>query len=594
MKSTACPLDCYDACKILVDDEGGLHGDKSHPFGNGALCSVVNRYMPQASRIQTARIDGKEVSIEEALEETARVLKQSEKTLLWRGSGHMGVMQEVSNLLMARIGGYLTEGSLCDGAGAAGIEEGRGVNKTLPPEQIAKAETVVVWGRNLTVTDAHMMPLIEGKRLIVIDPVRTKIAEMADLHLQLQPRSDYYLAIILARFVFMADKEDRAWMDRFASEYEDFYDYTREHRIKAILEYIGTDLGEMGRLLDLIYDKKTVFLVGTGVQKYSIGSYVLQAIDALAACLGLFGKEGCGVHYLGNSKEGFDNPFEVNCKRVSKVLTPFETFDCVIIQGGNPAESMPDAARVRRSLEAVENLIYFGLYENESAKRARIVIPAKTFLEKPDIRLSYGHPYVTAMHQVVSSDIGISEYTFTRKLCELLSLEPIESEAHYLEHWLSQCERLGENLYRSPGYEPLPYKEGFGCDCDEEFTFICEYDDSFVNTKRFHKIRKKKLEQLEGYWLLTPKSPHSINTQFERDDRVYLHPSLGFSEGERVKVVSEHGEAVFAVKLSDALREDCVMIRNNAYDVNLLTPPILSEEGHNACYQEVKVTIDRL
>ena len=57
---------------------------------------------------------------------------------------------------------------------------------------------------------------------------------------------------------------------------------------------------------------------------------------------------------------------------------------------------------------------------------------------------------------------------------------------------------------------------------------------------------------------------------------------------------SEHGEYEFVVKHNEDLRLDCVLITNNTVGINYLTPAILSEEGDNACYQEVKVTIEKL
>jgi len=551
---TACGLDCYDACRIVTDGTHfpKMHGDKEHPAGNGALCALINKSIHEAERIAQPRVDGKVVSMEEAMAAVAETFK-AERSLLWRGSGNLGVMQEVTSLFMEKTGGSLTHGSLCDAAGEAGILLGRGVHRNLPVEQIAKADTVVVWGRNVTVTNAHLMPFIEGKTLVVIDPVRTALAKKADLHVQIEPRMDYYVAILLARFVFMEDGEDIEWLEEFAPEFEDFYDYTREHRIKAILEHIGTDLGEMGRILELMRDRKVVFLVGAGVQKYSTGSYTLQAIDALAAVLGLFGKEGCGVHYLGDSKLGFENPFSVKTTSVPKATTNFSYFDTVLVQGGNPAASMPDTNRVKRELEGVENLIYFGLYENETSKIARIVIPAKNFFEKEDVRLSYGHHYVQKMNKVIESEIGISEYDFTRYLFDVFGFDGLESEAAYIDKWLSQCKEENGFLC-SPAYEEIPYEEGFGKSGDEEFEFIDDYDDDFINPKRFTKYRKKST----------------------------------------TKPKDEHGEHTFSVYLNEDVRPNCVVVTNNTIGVNYLTPAILSEEGHNACYQEVKVRIERI
>ncbi|RRS31191.1 MAG: molybdopterin oxidoreductase [Epsilonproteobacteria bacterium (ex Lamellibrachia satsuma)] len=593
---TACGLDCYDACSILVE-EGKfpkIKGNVNHPTGNGALCALLNKHIFEIPRIEKPRVDGKEVSMAEAMEAVADAFKEK-KSLLWRGSGNFAVMQEITNLFMEKIHGSLTKGSLCDGAGDAGIELGRGVNRSLSPGQIAKADTVVVWGRNVTVTNAHIMPFLEGKKIVVIDPVRTAIAKKADLHLQIQPRTDYYLAIMLARFIFMEDSEDVAWMDEFAPEYEDFYDYTREHRIKAILAYIGVDLGDMGEMLEYLRDQKVVFLVGNGVQKYSVGSYALHAIDSLAATLGLFGKEGCGVSYLANSKLGMKNPFEVKCNRVPKATTNFSEFDTVLVQGGNPAESMPDSNRVQKELEDVKNLIYFGLYENVTSKMARIVIPAKNFFEKEDVRLSYGHQYVEKMNKVLDSDIGISEYDFTKTLFDVFGFEGLASEEHYINTWLEQCQKEGEQ-YISPAYQEVPYAKGFGEDEEDEFEFIEEYEDDFVNTKRFRKHRKesKNKPKDETFWLLSPKSAKSLNTQFKRDNKVQIHPEEGYSEGERVAIRSEHGKYDFIIKLNEDIRPGCIVITSNTSGVNYLTPSILSEEGENACYQEVKVRIDRV
>ncbi len=592
---TACGLDCYDACSIIVEEDSfKITGDASHPAGNGVLCALLNKYMFETPRIEKPRIDGVEVSMDKALEAVTEAFK-ADKSLLWRGSGNFGVMQEVTNLFMEEVEGSLTKGSLCDGAGDAGIVMGRGVNRTLPLEQIEKAEVVVVWGRNITVTNSHIMPYLEGKKIVVIDPVRTAIAKKADFFLQIAPRTDYYVAIMLARFIFMEDSDATEWMDEFASEHEDFYDFTREHRIKSILEYIGVDLGDMGRMMNYLRDRKVVFLIGAGVQKYSTGSYVLHAIDSLAATLGLFGQEGCGVSYLGNSKLGFEDPFSVECDHVQKVTTKFSDFDTVLVQGGNPAESMPDSTRVCEELDKVENLIYFGLYENETSKLAKIVIPAKNFFEKEDVRLGYGHQYVEKMNKIIDSDIGISEYDFTKYLFNAFDLAGLESEKYYIDAWLTQCRKQGEQ-YISPAYEEIPYEDGFGEEGDGEFEFIEEYDDDFINTKRFRKYRKTSKNKKEEvtFWLLSSKSSKSLNTQFAREDKVQLHPESGYSEGERVQISSEYGKHEFTVKHNEDLRLDCVLITNNTVGINYLTPVILSEEGDNACYQEVKVEIERL
>jgi len=399
---------------------------------------------------------------------------------------------------------------------------------------------------------------------------------------------------MLSRFIYMEDSQDTEWLEEFASEYEDFYDFTQEYRIKPILEYIGTDLGEMGQVLNAMRDQKTVFLVGAGVQKYSTGASVLHAIDSLAALLGLFGKEGCGVSYLSTMRLGFDDPFDVNCATVPKATTEFSNFDTVLVQGGNPAESMPDSTRVQKELEGVENLIYFGLYENETSKRAKIVIPAKHFYEKEDVLLSYGHQYVRKMNKVKESSIGISEYDFTKYLFDAFALDGLESEDAYIASWLEQC-KLVDGEYISPVHQEIPYEEGFGEEGDDEFEFIEDYDDDFVNTRSFTKVRtsKKNKIQDERFWLLSPKSAKALNTQFIKNHTVHIHPECGYAEGSQVSLISDHGSVALTVVLDENLRSDCVLVSSNTVGVNYLTPTLESEEGESACYQEVKVRVEK-
>jgi anaerobic selenocysteine-containing dehydrogenase len=591
MIKTACPLDCYDACRMVVDSSmpSRVVPDESFALSNGKLCSLITKHMFEAERITSPTVYGERVSLDTALDEVAKVLK-SGKSLLWRGSGNLGVMQEITNLLMREVEGYLTYGSLCDGAGTAGILEGRGVNRQLPLSHIAKTDVVVVWGRNIPVTNSHLMPYIKGKKIVVIDPLKTTLSKMANLHIQIKPRTDFYLAILLSRFITMEDSQNDEWLDSWGGDFDDFYDFTRSFRIKALLDYMELSLDDMGDLMNYLLNEKVVFLVGVGVQRYSIGHYVLWAIDSLASTLGLFGREGCGVSYLGSSRAGFDNPFSLNLPKVPIATAPFGKFDSVIVQGGNPLSSMPNSNGVMKSIKETK-VIYFGLYENESSNLADIVVPAKNFLEKEDLRLSYGHDYVSKMRKVYDSEVGISEYQFTQEILKRLGKKPLKDERWYLEYWLKQVKEVEGDLI-SPNYQETPYRDGFGESGGNEFIFIDDFDDEFEDIRLFRKFRKNfKRDDDEKFWLLSPKASKSLNSQFERAKYLHIPPSVGFRDGERVKVSNEWGEIELPTKVDDRLRDDCVLIYAGTPNLNRLTPPILSEEGENACFGEVKVEL---
>jgi anaerobic selenocysteine-containing dehydrogenase len=575
---TACPLDCYDACSIDVVD-GKLKGSKDS-YTHGYLCPHLNHY-GNHPQIALPRYKGAEVTMEEALnilEDKIAGVSDPSQILHYRGRGNFALMQQVSDHFFASYGATLTEGSLCDGAGEAGILEGRGSNRLLPPEQIEKAEVVIVWGRNIHTTNSHLLPYLKDKTIIVIDPVRTKMAESADFHLQLKPRGDLYLALLLSRFVLINSMEDGEFLEAYASGHEDFYELTQTVRIKAVLESIDVSLGDIGRILEMIKAKRTVILAGVGIQKYRNGDEVMRAIDSLGALLGLFGKEGCGVNFLGNSNEGITSAFKQTSKAKPVAIgnVDFGRFEMAFIQGSNPLNQMPDTNRVRASIEKNPFVVYYGLYENETSAIADLVIPAKNFLEKDDIRSSYGHPGLLFMPKMIESEKGISEYDLTQKLCRAFDIG-IDSELSYLEHFQSFAEAR-ENDRVVKGRETVPYSEGFDTD-DGKFRFLEEYGfDADMENDLF---------------LLTVKSEHSLNSQFNREKRLHLNASHGFKEGETVRISSDNGMLELEVALDERLRDDCVLIYSGTPGVNVLSDSKLSYEGKNAAYQEKKIKVEK-
>lgn len=514
--------------------------------------------------------------MEKAMETLIEVLKSSkpDEILYYRGSGNVALMQRAPEHFFASINAVGTSGSLCDGAGEAGILLGRGKNEVLTPQMISESEVVVFWGRNPHTTHSHLLPFLSGKTIIVIDPLKTQIAQNADLHIQIKPHCDLHLALLLSRFAMIEGLHDVDFLDRYAPEYNDFYELTQTVRIKATLDTMDVTLGQIGAILELIRGKKTAILVGVGVQKYRNGADVLRAIDGFGAVMGLFGKSGSGVSYLGNSLSGIELPFKSISHRVSKPTVNFSKYNCVFVQGANPLAQMPNSQEVKRSFDAAGFRIYFGLYENETSQAADLVIPAKTFLEKNDIRSSYGDYTLQEMAQVLQSEIGISEYALTQKLCEAFGVR-LESEEYYLDHFRRQIDDRDGVGYRHNA-PAIPYEKGFG---KGQFEFLDEID--------------LEIDTDEGFHLITLKYPRGLNSQFHRASGVYLHPEAGFEEGTTVQLVSPSGAVELRVCYDERLRRDSLLIYSGTPNANVLTPPHLSYEGESAVYQEIKIKVTR-
>jgi anaerobic selenocysteine-containing dehydrogenase len=399
-----------------------------------------------------------------------------------------------------------------------------------------------------------------------------------------------YLAMMIVRFLHINDICDDKYLEEYASEFEEYYELTQTIRIKSMLENMDMSLGQLGDIIELVKDKKVAIVCGVGVQKYRDGADILRAIDSVAVALGLFGKEGCGVAYLGNSREHINSPFNTKAKRVSKVDTAFDEFKTVFIQGANPLSQMPDTNRVKNAIQHTQNVVYFGLYENETSSVADLIIPAKSFLEKNDIRTSYSHNAMLPMNKQIDSEIGISEYDLSAYLCKEFNVE-IKEESEYLAHFSSFAHEVSDGSLEVTGRETQPYQDGFDTD-DGEFLFLEEVDiDKKANKIKMNKNRHKKKRVSDELYLLTSKAPKSLNSQFRCQSSAYLHSDLGYKEDEEITITSSVGSVKLKVKLNDDLREDCILIYSGTLGVNNLTSSKHSYEGKAASYQEERVTI---
>ena len=559
----ACPLDCYDACQAQMIDEN-IKGSKENLVTNGKLCINFANLL-KVENLQTAFYENKEISLDESLNILVEKLKSTTpaKTLFYKGSGNIGVMQNSTKNFFTQYGSNLTRGSLCDGGGNAGIEEGRGVVINPPIQKLLDAEVVIVWGRNLSVTSSHMYNLIKDKTFVTIDPIKTQIAKESKIHMQINPKTDYELALLLTRFAYMQDLEDRDFIDEFGNGADWFFDISKNRPVVSYEATTGIPLAQVNEFFDLIENKSVAILVGLGVQKYFEGAQIMRCIDSFAAFMGYHKKDAGGVWYLSNSATGYENQFEVKGvnKKVSIPKVDFGSYDLVFIQGSNPVVSAPNTKRV---IDGLKNsfVVYFGTTYNETCEYANLIIPSTPFLGKNDVRLSYGHEFKSISNIVKDkSQNSISEYDITNFLLEQFGFKKLKDEDEIISYYENHKPKL----------------EDF-----ETFNFIEE-----VSIEPLYKEKTN-----ENFYLITAKNKNSLNSQFANDDFVYLNSKTDFKNDDVVTISSKYGNAQFIVKIDDDIKEDCAFFYSGNKKVNYLTPSEEDESSFSVMYQEVLVEIE--
>src|SRR5438105_8363340 len=251
-RASVCTFDCPDTCSITVAvDEGRVvkvRGSSALPYTAGVICTKVARDMeafvhgPQRLLHPLRRTGAKgsgqfeRISWDAALEEiywrVSEVVEHwgPQAVLPLNDAGPHGFLagDSMSLRFFHRLGAsQLYRRALCGGVRSEAWAGTYGAVPGCPPEFAEHAQLNVVWGNNATATNLHLVCSIRrakraGGRLVVVDPLRTKIAEQADLHLALLPGTDVLLAWAVATELEGSGALDQAFIAANVLGFEEF------------------------------------------------------------------------------------------------------------------------------------------------------------------------------------------------------------------------------------------------------------------------------------------------------------------------------------------------------------------------------------
>ena len=550
-----CPLDCWDSCKLQVKNEElkiKFVGDSITPY----LCWKLNNYF-KFKRETSPKYNSKNIMLSEALKKLVDILKNTEpkRVLFVKGSGNMGIMQNITKLFFERYGATFAVGSTCDGVGEEGVVKARGKSLILPTWIIKNAKNVVIWGRNPYVTNIHLIPLIKDKFVVTIDAIETKTAKNSNLFIQVKPNSDYYLAILLSQLVIQSGEYNKD-----GDNFEEFKKIVFSYDKQELMKKCGINNEDLMKLFKVLKDG-AVILTGLGVAKCKECYKTTWAIDSLAHLLGFFGKSDKGVAFLGSSGFGLNNPFSIEHKfEVPLFDVNLDDYDVVFIQGANPLVSFVNRDEWEKLRE--KTTIVFGKYMDETAKIATLFIPTRDFYEKKDVRGSYFHEFVLTQKssRFLSGEDSVSEYELTKYLMDEFGYERLKSEDEYIDEILdADLEKIGDEIYRKKIFDNPPYKEGFFTD-NGKFKFL---------TEKFERDNRP-------FEVITAKEAKALNSQFKRDEFIYINPN---SNEELLNFVKENFEEKL-IKFDEDLPKNIIYAKGGS-QIN----KILKAKGFNAYYE---------
>ena len=438
-----CPL-CEATCGLELTVTDGsvtrIRGDRDDVFSHGFICpkgTTLGRFHEDPDRLRRPMVrtdDGHvEVSWEDAF---ARIAAEGRPLV---ESDAAGTAVYLGNPTVHSIDALLYSRAVTTALGRPAVYSASTVDQrprevasgllygyslTIPLPDIDRVDTLLLLGANPMVSNGSLATAPDwpgrieklrerGGSFIVVDPIRTRTADEADLHLAIRPTTDALLLAALATELVTRDlhRPDPADAPTLANVVEALADFTAE----SVADKTGIDAADIVDLAECLArsDRPCVYgRLGTTITPF--GTTASWLIDVVNALLGTLDKPGGAMfatnpagspntrssdphgreHRLGRRRTAVSGqPIELGEHPVSVLAEEIEAgnVDLFVTVAGNPVLSCPDSDRLDAALETVGFMISVDCYLNETTRHADVILPPPSHLQKSHFDLAFAN-----------------------------------------------------------------------------------------------------------------------------------------------------------------------------------------------------------
>jgi formate dehydrogenase len=273
-----------------------------------------------------------------------------------------------------------------------------------------------------------------GGEVWVVDPRRTETAKLASRHVFIRPDTDVFFYLSFLHELVASGGVDRERVARHTTGFDALEKLVQDwppERSEAVTGIAAATLREM--VSSYRTARGAALYCSTGVNMGSNGSlcfWLQEAVNAVSGNLDRRGGTLVGHGIVDFARFGVRSGMFLTDARsriggfrsvndafpggilADEILTPGERqVRALIVTGGNPLLTMPNAAHLRRALEDLELLVTLDIYRNETGSLAHYVLPCTSPLERPDLLFAFpllmgmqAKRYLQATDQVVAPD----------------------------------------------------------------------------------------------------------------------------------------------------------------------------------------------
>jgi len=441
-----CPL-CEATCGLVVTLRRGrietIRGDAADPFSRGYVCPkaiAIGEIRDDPDRLRTPRIRRGdrwlEVSWDDAFAEIdARltpVLQQHGRdavaTYLGNPSVHNLDLQLYPRVLLRTLGSRnVFSASTVDQMPkqvAAGLMFGTALS--IPVPDLDRTSYLLVLGADPIESNGSLMtaPNVRGRlaairsrggRIVVIDPRRSRTAELADEHHFIRPGTD---ALLLLAMVHVLVSEDLVHLGDLAPHVrglDDVRSVAARFSPERVADRCGIAASEIRRIArDLAAAAAAAVYgrIGTTTQRFgTLTSWLVDVLNVLTGNLdhpggAMFTRAAAGAtNTIGEPGRGKGIRLGRRTSRVSgqpevfgelpvaclaeEIETPGDgQVRALVTIAGNPVLSTPNGGRLSAALASLDCMVSCDIYLNETTRHAHVILPGSAPLERPHYDLA--------------------------------------------------------------------------------------------------------------------------------------------------------------------------------------------------------------
>ena len=477
-----------------------------------------------------------------------------------------------------------------------------------PLADMEKPDVIFCIGTNMTechpvAATAIKKAIARGAKLIVADPRRIPLADMADLYLPLRVGSDVALLAAMAHVIAREGLVDGEFISRRTAESEAFLEHIERltpEWAETIAEVPAADI-EKAAVWYGRAERGAIYYT-LGITEHICGVDNVLSLCNLALMTGNVGREGTGINPMRGQNNiqgaGDSGALPDNYPGFQKVLDPAnrekfrklygreidgergitkvtaldrcgDGIHAMIINGENTLISDPDRAHCQHALESLDHLVVIDIFLTETAELADVVFPATAFAETDGVCVNTERRVQRLRAAVpppgeakpdwwivsrIARRMGIPGFDFTSArdvFDELCSLSPIYAGLDW--------DRIERNEYQWP----VPHSDHPGTPIlhQEEFS-----NGRGIFSKVDYRDPAESVSAEFPVWLTTGRRLPAYHTRTQTgrargidyllsEESLEVHPddvaAWGLTEGGWCRLTSARGEVDIKVRATD-------------------------------------------